>query len=226
MLSDRNYKDVPDMSAVIHSALDLHGNFPDSEKLSFHVFKDVARKHRVDVIFEFSDKITNKETQNLISTIQSQELKHVILIIENTITPPALATFKAGMYGLTVEFFYISDLQYDITKHSYVPFHVVCDKVTKDDLLDLYGCTLGQLPKILTTDPMCKWYGVQPGTIFMIIREGDGPKLPENQLPPGVENILKSGNIKIPSHISNPEVTFRVVCENYAKLKGEKKKKK
>lgn len=70
------------------------------------------------------------------------------------------------------EIFHISELQYNITKHSLVPYHeLVTSQEEKDLIKNNYEVRdLKQLPLILSTDPMIRFIGGKPNDLVRIIR--------------------------------------------------------
>jgi len=59
----------------------------------------------------------------------------------------------------------------NIEKHELVPKHVILSEKEKEELLKKYGIELGQLPRILTSDPMVKLLNAKVGDVIKIIRK-------------------------------------------------------
>jgi DNA-directed RNA polymerase subunit H len=66
----------------------------------------------------------------------------------------------------------IGDLlkEVDVSKHKFVPKHVILNDKETGKLLQQYNITLNQLPRILTSDPMVEKLGAKIGDIIKIIR--------------------------------------------------------
>jgi DNA-directed RNA polymerase subunit H (RpoH/RPB5) len=60
--------------------------------------------------------------------------------------------------------------QLDITKHELVPKHEILNENEKKELLQKYGITLRQLPRILITDAMVKILNAKIGDVIKITR--------------------------------------------------------
>jgi DNA-directed RNA polymerase subunit H len=59
----------------------------------------------------------------------------------------------------------------DITKHELVPKHAIINEKEREELLNKYGITLRQLPRILDTDPIVKILNGKQGDVVKIIRK-------------------------------------------------------
>ena len=77
--------------------------------------------------------------------------------------------------NLPVEVHLLSRLQFNITKHVLVPRHeVIRDKAVIDDILARYKLkNKYQLPIILKTDPIAKYYGMKNGDLVKITRASE-----------------------------------------------------
>lgn len=59
----------------------------------------------------------------------------------------------------------------DILKHDLVPKHVLLNEQEKQEVLERYGISLKQLPRILASDPVIKLLGGKPGDVVKISRK-------------------------------------------------------
>ncbi len=62
------------------------------------------------------------------------------------------------------------ELKERILSHEYVPIHIKLSKEEAQKVLEKYNIVPDQLPKILSTDPIVKLIGAEPGDVLMIIR--------------------------------------------------------
>lgn len=73
----------------------------------------------------------------------------------------------------TIEWFLEEDLLINITHHELVPRHVILSRDEKAALLKRYRLKETQLPRILTKDPVAKYFGMKRGQIVKIIRKSE-----------------------------------------------------
>lgn len=82
-------------------------------------------------------------------------------------------TLKATLNKtINVQLFQLKNLLFNITKHVLVPKHrVVTDEVEIQNIVEKFNLkTRHHLPILLKTDPIAKYYGIQPGNLVEITR--------------------------------------------------------
>ena len=84
---------------------------------------------------------------------------------------------KQVLLDNNVEFFETSHLLQNITKHSLVPQHSKLSAKEVQQLLSGVRCALSQLPKILRSDPVVRYYDFPVDSVIRIARKsGRQPK--------------------------------------------------
>ena len=102
----------------------------------------------------------------------------IIFLVCDSITPSVKEAIRVltHKFNIFIQVFPIRNLMYNVTKHVNVPQHIRIPKRDFDsfgveDFLDsLHINSLDNLPKILDTDPVAMFIGLQPGELCKVIR--------------------------------------------------------
>jgi DNA-directed RNA polymerase subunit H (RpoH/RPB5) len=68
------------------------------------------------------------------------------------------------------EIFLMSELIFNRTKHRLVPKHVLLTETEKREILTTYDCRDTQIPRMVTTDYVARYFGAKAGDMFKIYR--------------------------------------------------------
>jgi DNA-directed RNA polymerase I, II, and III subunit RPABC1 len=93
-----------------------------------------------------------------------------VIIVQDKQTPQIAKELQNDEYKL-YEIFSMKNLMFNITHHEIVPKHILLSQEEAEQILKQYQTTKAQLPKLLTTDPVAKYYGMKAGDICKIIRQ-------------------------------------------------------
>lgn len=110
-----------------------------------------------------------KSIKDLLLIMEQREVTQAIMIARLDLTPPA-RTFLQKVTNVHIEYFMDSEVIFNITKHKLVPLHIKLSNEDKQEILQRYNATLNHLPRILSSDPVARFYGAKTGDIFKIIR--------------------------------------------------------
>lgn len=167
MMEDRGYdvskysKDISiDDFHVLYTTgnLDLVVSKPDNEDDVVYI-----------KFFVVSKSLAKKDFTVLSEKIKEDYGDIKIIIIAEDYPPAALK--KDIAKNKNIQFFLFKQLVINITKHVKVPKHTVLSEEEAQTLVfDRYKCTRAQLPKILATDPVAKYYDMKQGQICKIVR--------------------------------------------------------
>ena len=102
-----------------------------------------------------------------------EDATHVLVVLPQK--PQATTTrsiaAEAATRGVTVEFFEITVLQYNVMRHKYVPRHERVPPEEVPALLRTYFLkSKFHLPVILETDPVARYLAMRPGDVVRITR--------------------------------------------------------
>lgn len=156
-----------------------------------------ARKSQVDL---YAEKLTDAEDRIYVKFYQSHSTRKLSSVnLEKECTQIAQALEQKDKYENTfriifvceespqsnvelilrynyknVEVMTFNQLQFNPTKHFLVPKHEILDKDQETAVMGKYNVIRKNLtkefPRILSSDPIARWYGMKPGSICRIQR--------------------------------------------------------
>ncbi len=129
---------------------------------------------QINVYFPEDEKVGVKPIRSYINEMTEEGINHAILIIKDGITPFAKSEIITLMASdINIEIFTEKELIFDITEHELVPKHELMTSEEKEKLLSDFGIKDTQLPKILVTDPVARYYGLKKKDIVKITRPSE-----------------------------------------------------
>jgi DNA-directed RNA polymerase subunit H (RpoH/RPB5) len=72
-----------------------------------------------------------------------------------------------------IEIFLKDEMMFDITKSAYVPTHILLSDEEAERFISEYGLQKKEIPRILISDPMARYFKAKLGQIFRIIRPSE-----------------------------------------------------
>jgi len=170
MLQDRGYKLKEEDKELnyVNFSNRLEGN-----KINITAYKDESELNGIYVNYILNSKTFNKkDLQNLRTFIDENyptKKMTVLIIVQDKPTPQIAKELLNDEYNL-YEIFLTKMLMFNITHHHIVPKHTILNEEDSKKILDSFDATKNQLPKLLSTDPVAKYYGMKSGDICKIIR--------------------------------------------------------
>ena len=136
--------------------LDIETNYNTTIKnkkvyIKFFDYK-ISSINKISPIGEFITKYNN-------------EYKYIIVENINQKSEKIIYSYKTPC-----EIFKFSELMINIVDHIFVPIHIVLNEEAGKAVLEAYCAKKKDMPLILTTDPIARYYNMQPGEICKIIR--------------------------------------------------------
>lgn len=95
------------------------------------------------------------------------------MIWSEKMSPAARKTLNEMMTEYHLEEFPESDLLVNITKHVLVPKHTIMSSEEKSALIKRYRLKDTQLPRIMLSDPVARYYGMRRGQVMRIERASE-----------------------------------------------------
>ncbi len=131
-----------------------------------------------DILISWSipPKLGAQECTNLVCYMKKMDVSRAVIIIEQSVTHCARKTLESLRYQkpqIYIDIFTITETQFNISHHKWVPAHIICSEKKKRSVMKEYSVNESQLPNILITDPMARYLGATKGQLVMITRDSD-----------------------------------------------------
>ena len=160
---------------------------PEIENLTFEQFMIKYNNKNLDIFID--DKEKNKKIyihfynelknfsksdlkgvmQKITSEYQDEDINIILLLREKENSAVTKELQKPSFKN--VEIFLKNNMIFNITHHELVPKHIILSSEEEKEVLERYNTTKGKLPKISSTDPVAKYYGMKTNQICKIIRK-------------------------------------------------------
>jgi DNA-directed RNA polymerase subunit H (RpoH/RPB5) len=122
--------------------------------------------------------LTKKDFTNIIDRIRGENEENVdengfnIIVVydHNLINNTVRKELMGSDTFVGIEFFTYREVQFNITKNKIVPQHIPLSKEESQAILEEYSCTKAMLPRLLSTDPVARYFGMKSGIVCKIVR--------------------------------------------------------
>jgi DNA-directed RNA polymerase subunit H (RpoH/RPB5) len=123
---------------------------------------------KVRIIYYLPSKFKWADLKATFDTDKTHDL--FIIIVKEKLTQNNIKLMNA--LQIPIQTFQIKELQFNITKHSLVPKHEIITNAEEiDNIVKLYSLkTKFQLPLLLRSDPIAKYYNLKNGDVVRIVR--------------------------------------------------------
>lgn len=146
---------------------------PDRSELTVLCAHHNNINDKMFVFFPDEPKIGIKTVQTYVMKMEEEQVNRAIVIVKMGLTPSAKQAMRNIGPEYTMEDFLESEMLINITEHELVPQHVLLTTEEKEELFSRYRLKESQLMKMLTTDPVARYYGYKRGQVIKIIRKSD-----------------------------------------------------
>ncbi|KAI4319627.1 hypothetical protein MLD38_033206 [Melastoma candidum] len=173
MLRDRGYAvSSSELSLSLEDFRAKYGQIVDTDRLRISTAHRNDPSKRILAIFCGSKTVKVNEIRSLSSQITNQsDLSSLIVVLQGSITNQAQRALD--LFPFRIETFQIGDLLVNITKHVLKPKHRVLSDQEKQNLLKKYSILEKQLPRMLKTDAIARYYGLTKGQVVKITYSGE-----------------------------------------------------
>lgn len=127
---------------------------------------------KIYVFFRDDAKLGVSTIKNIKDLIVTEGVYRAIIVVQNELKSNARSELNF-FSEVRIEAFLEDELLVNVTEHVLVPEHQVLTNAEKKDLLATYTVKETQLPRMLLTDPVAKYYGLKRGQVCRIIRHSE-----------------------------------------------------
>ncbi|XP_021277539.1 DNA-directed RNA polymerases II and IV subunit 5A-like [Herrania umbratica] len=174
MLRDRGYSvDDSDIQTTRRQFIEKFGDniHLKRDDLLIHCNKGDAPIDQIYVFFPAELKVGVPMVRNCAKRMKADNVFNAILVVQKALTAPAKAAINEINSYFHMDVFEEAELLTNITEHMFVPKHTVLTDQEKKKLLEKYRVKETQLPRILVSDPVARYYGMKRGQVVKITRE-------------------------------------------------------
>jgi DNA-directed RNA polymerase I, II, and III subunit RPABC1 len=126
------------------------------------------------VFFPVDEKVGLPPIRIYCTRMKESGVDRAIIVVRGSLTSVAKnGISELSQRGFKLEYFKDSELLVDITEHKLVPEHQVLTEEEKKKLLERYRLKEFQLPRILVTDPVARYLGLERRKVVKIIRPSE-----------------------------------------------------
>jgi DNA-directed RNA polymerase subunit H (RpoH/RPB5) len=120
-------------------------------------------------VFVSENKLSVNTLRDIISACESADMKRLVLVYNESITASANNTLKS-ITSVFVELFCITELMYNPTTHRLSSKHERVSEEEAKAIKTKYG---KDLPILLRSDKMARWYNFKSGEIIKVTRPSE-----------------------------------------------------
>ncbi|TBU01609.1 subunit Rpb5 of DNA-directed RNA polymerase [Hamiltosporidium tvaerminnensis] len=133
------------------------------------------KKTNAQLLVHYCDeaKVGIKTLKMLIESFEKQDISHILLICKEALSPASSRLIEEYNSKFTIEVFKERELLFNVTKHELVPKHILLSENEKEIFLKNRKLKEQELPKILKSDPVARYYGAKRGQVFEILRKSE-----------------------------------------------------
>jgi DNA-directed RNA polymerase I, II, and III subunit RPABC1 len=168
MISDRGYVIPLHMLSITFEQFSIQY---DQKNIDLYIENE--NKDKKYYVYFHVDKAFGKNdmksiVQKIINQYNDDNMGIIILLKDKEST--SIMKEKSKVLYKNVEFFEQQKMTFNITKHIFVPKHIILSREEEEEVLEKYQATKSKFPKISITDPVAKYYAMKPDQMIKILR--------------------------------------------------------
>ncbi|KAI5180066.1 DNA-directed RNA polymerases I, II, and III subunit RPABC1 [Nematocida sp. AWRm80] len=133
----------------------------------------VDQSKQIFVYFPDTNNFKAKDIKMYVTALGEKNIYNGIIVCEEALKAHSLKALEEARKEYNLELFYIKELLFNITKHKDVVKHVLLIEEEKKAVLKERKVHETQMKKIMTTDPVNRYYAGKRGNMYRIIRDSE-----------------------------------------------------
>lgn len=172
MMFDRGYDVGAQLDVTFDSFVERYGHQPIRAQLS-GVYTRSRDGAKILVSFSDEPKVGVRSVEELYAAMRAHGVTRSVLVVAQGATPPAQIALRQLAAEMSVDVFCDDELRFNVTEHERVPPHSAVDADELAAVLTRYKCKASALPRLLSTDPVVRYYGWPRGTVVKVVRRSE-----------------------------------------------------
>lgn len=148
------------------------GEIPLRDKMTM-LFTHSNNKDKLYLFFPSELSLRKSTIVNYCQRMEKEGIGRGIIVAIDHLTPIAKKAFSDFSPRYILELFYENELLINIMDHELVPKHIVLTPEEKEKLFEKYALSENVLMRLLSNDPVVRYYGLRRGQVVKIIRNSD-----------------------------------------------------
>ena len=133
------------------------------------IIKVSNKEGEITYIFLYNElKLNINGVKDYISVLERDEIKHALIIMNDMITSSAVKLIANLADNIYIECFKFGEMYYNLTQHRLYNRHESLTKQEAQEFIKRYG---KDIPTILKTDIVCRYFNFKKGEIIKIYRK-------------------------------------------------------
>lgn len=156
--------------------IDIYVPYAKSQKKSVrNILTNIYKNEEGDKLYVYFADVTDskqlgvKIIQDFIDGMHNFKARNGIIITSNPLSPDSKKKIQS-LSAYNIYTFTENEMSYDPTEHYLTPEHRALSREDQREFLEKNNISIDQLPIILTTDMISRYYGFQTGQVIKINR--------------------------------------------------------
>ncbi|ESO02260.1 hypothetical protein HELRODRAFT_65246 [Helobdella robusta] len=176
MCNDRGYRVTDaELNEPLQTFQSYYDQLPSKTEQTMIFKHSTNSADSLMVFFGGAEKISGVMAKNFMARMLEEKCGRALLIISNVkaMTSIAKKDIEEAVPTYNIDVFTEIELLVNVTRHKLVPQHILLSQEEAAKVLEKYKAKDHHLPRMLSSDPIARYYGMKKGQIVKIIRKSE-----------------------------------------------------